>query len=237
MQPHFSYLHLVQPLLWLRSNLSSIFPLHLTYQEQRHCAPLSFITLLISNQTETRTSCHNFKLRACLCLSSSLYIFLESTSCLLKMLYTPSKRCLCLLPPSHSQLSSTSVQHFKMSSPSTETVLLGDQANAIPFHPALNLSSSTLMIILDFGAYPSTFWTGEDFIPYRRTLLSTLPLHFASPPPSHQTKGTTKLLITTSFPHCRTQFNSIRLTHRDLIARIELEPGQVSSAFLWVEGS
>jgi hypothetical protein len=83
--------------------------------------------------------------------------------------------------------------------------------NAIPSHHTITPSSSTLTINLDFSAYPNTFWAGEDFIPYRASLLSKLP---------HYTGLVKKLLILITTPHHRTQSNSIRLTQRDLVARI-----------------
>ncbi|KAE9363297.1 hypothetical protein N431DRAFT_450082 [Stipitochalara longipes BDJ] len=85
---------------------------------------------------------------------------------------------------------------------------------AIPSHSALQISGTTLSLTLDFIALPSSFWTGEEFIPYRASLLSTLPLYFAPP------HSITRLLISISFPHHRTQSNAVRLTQRDLVNRI-----------------
>ena len=62
-----------------------------------------------------------------------------------------------------------------------------------------------------FNLYPSSFWTGEDFIPYRSTLLTTLPQYFSP----HQ--SITKLQISMLFPRHHTQSNTLRITQRDLV--------------------
>jgi hypothetical protein len=99
--------------------------------------------------------------------------------------------------------------------PQPEAALKSSEENTIPPHPTLTLHATTLTLTLDFtpSTYPSTFWTGEKFIPFRSTRLSTLPLYLS------QTK-ITKLIIHLNFPHHRTQSNALRLTHRDLVSRI-----------------
>jgi hypothetical protein len=85
----------------------------------------------------------------------------------------------------------------------------------LPSHPTLKITGTTLHLTLDF-TIPSTFWTGEEFITYRVSLLDILPLYLS--PTSTQTIA--KLLIQTTFPHHRTQGNALRLTQRDLVSRI-----------------
>jgi hypothetical protein len=101
---------------------------------------------------------------------------------------------------------------------SAETVTMASQEeiqeDTIPSHPALKLNGTAAFLTLDFNLYPSSFWTGEDFIPYRSTLLTTLPQYFSP----HQ--SITKLQISILFPHHRTQSNTLRITQRDLVNRV-----------------
>lgn len=131
------------------------------------------------------------------------------------MLYNPSKRCLCLGGFTYDQNSVAPTQNLKMAIETATTAphkdSEEDESKSVPYHPALTLNCATLSLTLDFALYAASFWTGEEFIPYRASLLNTLPLYYPQ---------LTRLLITLTFPHHRTQSNTIRLTQRDLVNRI-----------------
>jgi len=101
-----------------------------------------------------------------------------------------------------------------MSSEIVNTASQEETQDAIPSHPALTLNGTALSLTFNFSLYASSFWTGEAFIPYRSTLLTTLPQYF----PPHQC--ITKLQISIIFPHHRTQSNTLRITQRDLMNRV-----------------
>jgi predicted phage-related endonuclease len=65
----------------------------------------------------------------------------------------------------------------------SETVITASQEeiqeDTIPSHPALKVNGTALSLTFDFSLYLSSFWTGEAFIPYRSTLLTTLPQYFS----------------------------------------------------------
>jgi hypothetical protein len=85
---------------------------------------------------------------------------------------------------------------------------------------AITLHALTLSLTLDFTTQPSSFWTGEAFIPYR-AFLDTLAFYLtpaSNLPP--KTPKISKVIISISFPEHRTQTNSIRLTQRDLVNRL-----------------
>jgi hypothetical protein len=107
------------------------------------------------------------------------------------------------------------------SSPLIKTTSEDSSTNTIPSHTAITLHGFALSLTLDFTNQPSSFWTGEAFIPYRASLLDTLTFYlkpaFTLPtnPPN-----ISKVIISISFPKHRTQSNSIRLTQRDLVNRV-----------------
>jgi hypothetical protein len=107
------------------------------------------------------------------------------------------------------------------SSLSIKTTSEDSSTNTIPSHPAITLHTLTLSVTLDFTTQPSSFWTGDAFIPYRSTLLDTLAFYL-NPPFSllPNTPNISKVIISISFPEYRTQSNSTRLTQRDLVNRI-----------------
>jgi hypothetical protein len=131
------------------------------------------------------------------------------------MLYTPSKRCLCLEPctnpPTHSYGRNHKMARNIADMQRGPAASQDAEGNPVPSHTALNLHGATLSIILDFSLYPSTFWTGEDFIPFRASLLRTLPLLLPE---------ISRLLISVLFPHHRAQSNTLHLTQRDLVNRV-----------------
>jgi hypothetical protein len=148
--------------------------------------------------------------------SSALFqrFSLSSQPVYVAILYTPLNRCDCLpafTPTRHDTFHSKSQM-------SSETVNTASQEetheDAIPSHHALGLNGTALSLTFDFNLYPSSFWTGEAFIPYRSTLLTTLPQYFSP----HQ--RITKLQISILFPHHRTQSNTLRITQRDLVNRV-----------------
>ncbi|KAN0104189.1 hypothetical protein V8E51_009934 [Hyaloscypha variabilis] len=102
-----------------------------------------------------------------------------------------------------------------MSSNLSDPPISPEDTTTLPSHPTLKITGTTLHLTLDF-TLPSTFWTGEEFIPYRASLLDSLPLYLS--PTSTQTIA--KLLIHLTFPHRRLQSNALRLTQRDLVNRI-----------------
>lgn len=160
----------------------------------------------------------------CPCLSSTLFHQLNNLPALIsKMIYQPTKRCLCLFPSTYLPNDPHQPHNLKMSSPPATTAAKNEEGTTIPSHPALTLHSTTLHLTLDFTAHPPTFWTGEEFIPFRASLLDTLPLYLLPPSPnSHPTTPVTvtKLIISLLFPPSKTQSNAIILTQRDLISRI-----------------
>ncbi|PMD13756.1 hypothetical protein NA56DRAFT_711770 [Hyaloscypha hepaticicola] len=108
-----------------------------------------------------------------------------------------------------------------VSSPVIKATSEDFSTNMIPSHTVITLHALTLCLTLDFTTQPSSFWTGEAFIPYRGTLLDTLSFYLKpafnlpSNPPN-----ILKVIISISFPKPRTQSNSIRLTQRNLVNRV-----------------
>jgi hypothetical protein len=82
--------------------------------------------------------------------------------------------------------------------------------NRVSPHEAIKAGIRTVILNLDFTK-PHSFWVGQDFATYRKTLLETLPwYHFIAK----------KLLITLVFPDYRGQSKAVKLTQKDLVNRI-----------------
>jgi hypothetical protein len=80
----------------------------------------------------------------------------------------------------------------------------------IPPHEAIKASNYTVSLTLDFTK-PASFWVGVEFVTYRQTLLSALPLyHFLFK----------RLHIKLNFPSYRGQSQAVKRTQEDLVNRI-----------------